>query len=68
MIKYLKKIGINARTAFKSLNNYNLKKRNKIINTYNKELGKNLKKILNENNKDLKICKRKDLVDRLILD
>ena len=68
MIKYLKKIGINARTAFKSLNNYNLKKRNKIINTYNKELGKNLKKILNENNKDLKICKRNDLVDRLILD
>ena len=36
MIKYLKKIGINARRAFKSLNNYNLKKRNKIINTYNK--------------------------------
>ena len=68
MIKYLKKIGINARTAFKSLNNYNLKKRNKIINTYNKELGKNLKKMLNENNKDLKICKRNDLVDRLILD
>ena len=68
MIKYLKKIGINARIAFKSLNNYNLKKRNKIINTYNKELGKNLKKILNENNKDLKICKRNDLVDRLILD
>ena len=68
MIKYLKKIGINARKAFESLNNYNLKKRNKIINTYNKELGKNLKKILNENNKDLKICKRNDLVDRLILD
>ena len=47
MIKYLKKIGINARRAFESLNNYNLKKRNKIINTYNKELGKNIKKFLN---------------------
>ena len=68
MKKYLKNIGINSKIAFKNLSNVNYKKRNKVIDTYNKELGRYKKKIIKENSKDLKNCKRQDLIDRLILD
>ncbi len=68
MKKYLKNIGINSRIAFKNLNKVNFKKRNKIIDIYNKELGKNKNRIISENAKDLRNCKRQDLIDRLILD
>ncbi len=68
MKKYLKNIGINSRIAFKNLNKVSFKKRNKIIDIYNKELGKNKNRIISENAKDLRNCKRQDLIDRLILD
>ena len=68
MKKYLKDIGINSRIAFKNLSNINFNKRNKILETYNKELGKNKNKIIKENQKDIRDCKRQDLIDRLILD
>ena len=68
MKKYLKNIGINSKIAFKNLSNVNYEKRNKVIDTYNKELGRYKKKIIKENSKDLKNCKRQDLIDRLILD
>ena len=67
MKKYLKNIGVNSRIAFKNLNKVSLK-RNKIIDIYNKELGKNKNRIISENAKDLRNCKRQDLIDRLILD
>ena len=38
------------------------------MDSYNKELGKNKNKIINENKKDLRNCKRQNLIDRLILD
>ena len=68
MKKYLKNIGVNSRIAFKNLNKVSFKKRNKIIDVYNKELGKNKNRIISENAKDLRNCKRQDLIDRLILD
>ena len=66
--KYLTAVGLKSKIALKSLNNVNIKKRNKVLQTYNKELLKNTKKILKENVKDLKTCKRQELVDRLIMD
>ena len=65
---YLKNIGKNSRIAFKNLSNVNFNKRNRILDSYNKELGKNKNKIINENKKDLRNCKRQNLIDRLILD
>ena len=64
---YLKNIGGSAKIAFEDLNKANFIKRNKILETYNKELGKNKSKIIRENNKDIKFCKRDELVDRLLL-
>jgi len=66
-MQYLKKIGKNARKAFKELKTINHKKINKVLNDYNKILLKNKKKIIIENQKDLKNAKRKQLIDRLIL-
>ena len=67
MNKYLNKIGLKSKTAFRKLNKVSIKKRNKILETYSKELYKNKERIIKENNKDVKNCKRKDLVDRLII-
>ena len=67
MNKYLKNIGIKSKIAFDNLNKFDVKKRNKVLNTYNKELARNKKIIIKENIKDLKSCKRKDLIDRLII-
>ena len=68
MKTYLKNIGINSKIAFKNLSNEDYIKRNKILDTFNKELGKNKNKIIKENSKDIRGCKREDLIDRLILD
>ena len=67
MKKYLKGIGIKSKKAFKDLKDTNFKKINRILITYNNELKKNQNKIIKENEKDEKNCKRNDLVDRLIL-
>ena len=64
---YLKDIGIKSKKAFHNLEKISLKKRNKVLSTYVKELSKNKKNILRENNKDIKSCKRKDLIDRLLM-
>jgi len=68
MKQYLKNIGINSKNAFRNLNSIDFNKRNKILETYNKELGKNKDKIIRENTKDINNCKREGLVDRLIID
>ena len=68
MNKYLNSIGIKSKIAFKNLNNVELKKRNKVLETYIKSLSQNKKKIIGENAKDIKACKREELIDRLIID
>ena len=65
---YLKNIGLKSKIAVKNLVKIDAKKRNKILETYSRELLKNKKKIIRENIKDVKTCKRSDLIDRLILD
>ena len=67
MINYLKKIGIKSKKAFENLSSLDIKKRNKILETYSKKLRKNQKKIIKENLKDIKNCKQQDLIDRLEL-
>ena len=66
-MKKLNQIGINAKKAFAKLKNLDTKKINKTLNTYSQLLLKNKKQILKENLKDVKLSKRKHLVDRLIL-
>ncbi len=67
MSKYLKNIGLKSKIAFHNLNKFDVKKRNKVLETYNKELAKNKKIIIKENIKDIKACKRTNLLDRLII-
>ena len=67
-MKYLKKIGANAKKAFLNLNKINHKKTVTVLETYNKKLLKNKKQIIKENFKDLKNIKRKHLIDRLVID
>ena len=66
-MKYLEKIGKNARIAFENLKTVEHKKIKKVLNNYNNILSKNKKKIIKENQKDIKNTKRRNLVDRLIL-
>ena len=66
-MKYLEKIGKNARKAFEELKNVNHIKIKRVLDDYNKVLLKNEKRIIRENQKDIKNIKRKHLVDRLIL-
>ncbi len=68
MNKYLNNIGIKSKIAFKNLGSVELKKRNKVLETYIKSLAQNKKKIIRENIKDVKSCKREELIDRLIID
>ena len=68
MKNYLNNIGKKSKNAFKNLGNISLKKRNKVLETYIKSLKNNKNKIIKENLKDIKLCKRKELIDRLILD
>ena len=66
MKKYLNNLGIKSKIAFKNLNTIDLKKRNKVLQSFSKSLSKNKKKIIKENLRDVKACKRKELIDRLI--
>ena len=66
--KYLNKIGLNSKIASKKLNQVNIIRRNKVLETYIKNLSKNKKKIIKENLKDIYACKREDLIDRLKID
>ena len=66
-MNYLIKIGSNARAAFEKLKKVNHSKINKVLEDYNSSLKRNKNKIIKENIKDLKSVKRKNLIDRLIL-
>ena len=66
-MRYLEKIGLNAKKAFEELKSINHKKIQLVLNSYNNTILKNKKKIIRENSKDVKNVKRKNLVDRLIL-
>ena len=66
-MRYLKKIGFNAKKAFEVLKSINDKKVRLVLNDYSNTIFKNKKKIINENLKDVRNVKRKNLVDRLIL-
>ncbi len=68
MKNYLKNIGIKSKKALKNLAEVGIKKRNRILENYSKSLSKNKKQIIKENTKDIKICKRQELIDRLIID
>ena len=67
-MQYLEKIGKNAKKAFEELKSINHDKIKKVLFEYNKALLKNKRKIILENQKDIRNIKRKNLVDRLILD
>ncbi len=66
-MKYLKKIGLNARKSFEELKEVDHKKIISVLNDYNLTILKNKKRIIKENLKDIKNAKRKNLVDRLVL-
>ncbi len=66
-MQYLKKIGINARKAFEDLKTVKHEKIKKVLDNYNKKLLKNKNNIIKENQKDVKNIKRKQLIDRLVL-
>jgi len=66
-MNYLEKIGLNAKKAFEELKSVNDKKVCLVLNNYNNLLLKNKKNIIRENLKDVRNVKRKNLVDRLIL-
>jgi glutamate-5-semialdehyde dehydrogenase len=66
-MKYLERIGLNARKAFEELKSVNHDKIQLVLNNYNNAILKNKKKIIKENSKDVKNVKRKNLVDRLEL-
>tara|TARA_B100000886_G_scaffold15527_1_gene9978 strand:+ start:7854 stop:9095 length:1242 start_codon:yes stop_codon:yes gene_type:complete len=66
-MKYLEKIGKNARKAFEDLKSIKHNKIVRVLDNYNKAILKNKKRIIKENQKDVKNIKRKHFVDRLIL-
>ena len=66
-MKKIKQIGINSKKALVEINQINSKKINKVLLTFNQLLSENKKIITKENLKDIKNVKRKNLVDRLIL-
>ena len=66
-MKYLNKIGINAKNAFNKFNNIKHSKIIKVLNDFNTMIKKNQSLIIKENLKDVRNVKRKHLIDRLIL-
>tara|TARA_Y100000817_G_scaffold50890_1_gene36650 strand:+ start:2122 stop:3363 length:1242 start_codon:yes stop_codon:yes gene_type:complete len=66
-MKYLEKIGQNAKKAFKGLKTIKHNQIKSVLENFNKAILKNKKRIIKENLKDIKNVKRKHLVDRLIL-
>ena len=66
-MKYLKKIGKNSRIAFEKLKKVDHKIIKRVLQNYNKKILENKKMIIKENSKDVKNTKRKNLIDRLLL-
>jgi glutamate-5-semialdehyde dehydrogenase len=67
-MSYLENIGKNSKKAFRDLKVAKHDKIKKVLESYNKSLLFNKKKIISENKKDINNIKRKNLVDRLLLD
>ncbi len=67
-MKEILKIGIKSKQAFEDLKKIDHKKINKTLNDYIKLIEINKKKIIKENTKDVYKLKRKNILDRLILD
>ena len=65
--KYLRNLGLKSKIAARNLNKIDVKNRNKALESYGRELKKNKNKIIKENIKDLKNCKKEELIDRLVL-
>ena len=66
-MQYLEKIGKNARKAFEDLKDVKHNKIKKVLDNYSKEILNNKGILIKKNLKDVKNVKRKNLVDRLIL-
>ena len=66
-MKYLQNIGIKAKKAFESLKRVEHRRIQKALGDYSDLLKLNESKITKENLKDLKKAKRKNLIDRLVL-
>ena len=66
-MSYLENIGKNSKKAFEDLKTIKHDKIRQVLEYYNKSLLINTQKIIRENQKDVKNIKRKNLVDRLIL-
>ena len=60
-------IGQKSKLAFENLKKTNHKKINKTLDDYIKLISTNKKKIIRENKKDVKNLKRRNVLDRLIL-
>ena len=67
-MKYVKDIGIKSKLAFERLKTAKHSQVVKVLDNYNKSLKINKLKIIKENIKDVRSAKRKNLIDRLILD
>ena len=61
-------IGKKSKQAFENLKKISHKKINKTLNDYINYILLNKKRIIKENKKDVKKLKRKNVLDRLILD
>jgi glutamate-5-semialdehyde dehydrogenase len=66
-MQYLEKIGKSARKAFEDLKDVKHSKIKKVLDNYSKEILNNKSILIKKNLKDVKNVKRKNLVDRLIL-
>jgi len=66
-MRHLDKIGVNAKKAFENLSNVNHKRIKKVLENYNQSILINKKQIIKENLIDVRSSKRKELIDRLIL-
>ena len=66
-MKNILELGKNSKKAFENLKQVNHKKINKALDDYIKLIRANEKKIIRENEKDIKKLKRKNMLDRLIL-
>ncbi len=66
-MRYLIEIGKKSKKAFDDLQKVNHEKIKKVLQTYNSLILKNKSKIIKQNQKDIKNAKRRNLIDRLIL-
>ena len=66
-MKNILTIGKNSKKAFENLKKINHKRINKVLDDYANLISKNRKKIIRENIKDVQNLKRKNILDRLIL-